>query len=83
MFGAANGVVDHRARRSAAGAVPAPPATAAWSAASRGRRRSARPLAPFALAFAIDRWSDRAALEILIAAALLALCCFMAIRRPA
>ncbi len=33
---------DHRARRSA-DALSAPPATAAWSAASRGRRSSARP----------------------------------------
>ena len=82
MFGAANGVVTI-----ARGALP----LALFGAAGYGRvvGRIARPaqicqaLAPFALAFAIDRWSDRAALEILIAAALLALCCFMAIRRPA
>lgn len=81
VFGAANGVVTI-----ARGALP----LALFGAAGYGRvvGRIARPaqicqaLAPFALAFAIDRWSDRAALEILIAAALFALCCFMAIRRP-
>ena len=82
VFGAANGVVTI-----ARGALP----LALFGAAGYGRvvGRIARPaqicqaLAPFALASAIDRFSDRAALEILIAAALFALCCFMAIRRPA
>lgn len=82
VFGAANGVVTI-----ARGALP----LALFGAAGYGRvvGRIARPaqicqaLAPFALAWAIDRFSDRAALEILIAAALLAFGCFMAIRRPA
>jgi hypothetical protein len=39
-------------------------------------------LSPFVLAYAIDRWSDRTAIEILIAMALIALICFSAIRRP-
>jgi MFS family permease len=81
MFGAANGVVTI-----ARGALP----LTLFGAAGYGRvvGRIARPaqicqaLAPFALAYAMDRWSDRAALEILIAAALFALGCFMAIRRP-
>lgn len=82
MFGAANGVVTI-----ARGALP----LALFGAAGYGRvvGRIARPaqicqaLAPFALAYALDRWSDRAALEILIASALFAFGCFMAIRRPA
>lgn len=81
MFGAANGVVTI-----ARGALP----LALFGAAGYGRvvGRIARPaqicqaLAPFVLAYAMDRWSDRAALEILIAAALFAFGCFMAIRRP-
>lgn len=81
MFGAANGVVTI-----ARGALP----LALFGAAGYGRvvGRIARPaqicqaLAPFALAYVIDRWSGPTALEILIGIALLALCCFAAIRRP-
>jgi MFS family permease len=81
MFGAANGVVTI-----ARGALP----LALFGAVGYGRvvGRIARPaqicqaLAPFALAYMIDRWSGPAALEILIAIALLTLCCFAAIRRP-
>lgn len=81
-FGAANGVVTI-----ARGALP----LATFGPAGYGRvvGRIARPaqicqaFAPFALAYVIDRWSELAVLEILIAAALLALACFIAIRRPA
>lgn len=81
MFGAANGVVTI-----ARGALP----LALFGAVGYGRvvGRIARPaqicqaLAPFALAYVIDRWSGPIALEILVAIALLALCCFAAIRRP-
>ncbi len=81
MFGAANGVVTI-----ARGALP----LALFGVVGYGRvvGRIARPaqicqaLAPFALATVIDRWSGPAALEILIAMALLALGCFIAIRRP-
>lgn len=81
MFGAANGVVTI-----ARGALP----LALFGAVGYGRvvGRIARPaqicqaLAPFALAYVIDRWSGPVALEILVAIALLALCCFAAIRRP-
>lgn len=81
MFGAANGVVTI-----ARGALP----LAMFGAAGYGRvvGRIARPaqicqaLAPFALGSIIDRWSDRTALEILIAVIVIALCCFLSIRRP-
>lgn len=82
MFGAANGVVTI-----ARGALP----LALFGAVGYGRvvGRIARPaqicqaLAPFALAYVIDRWSGQVALEILIAVVLLALACFAALRRPA
>ncbi len=82
MFGAANGVVTI-----ARGALP----LALFGAVGYGRvvGRIARPaqicqaLAPFALAYVIDRWSGQVALEILIAVTLLALACFAALRRPA
>lgn len=81
MFGAANGVVTI-----ARGALP----LTLFGPVGYGRvvGRIARPaqmcqaLAPFALAYVIDRWSGPVALEILIAMALLALGCFIAIRRP-
>ncbi|MBN9580306.1 MAG: MFS transporter [Afipia sp.] len=81
MFGAANGIVTI-----ARGALP----LALFGAAGYGRviGRIARPaqicqaLSPFVLAYAMDRWSDRAALEILIVAALFSLGCFLALRRP-
>lgn len=82
MFGAANGVVTI-----ARGALP----LALFGAVGYGRvvGRIARPaqicqaLAPFALAYVIDRWSGQVALEILITMALLALACFAALKRPA
>jgi hypothetical protein len=40
-------------------------------------------LAPFVLAYVIDRWSGVVALEMLIAVALVALVCFSALRKPA
>lgn len=81
MFGAANGVVTI-----ARGALP----LALFGPVGYGRvvGRIARPaqmcqaFAPFALAYVIDRWSGPVALEMLIAMALLALGCFIAIRRP-
>ena len=81
IYGAANGVVTI-----ARGALP----LAMFGAVGYGRvvGRISRPaqilqaFAPFALAYVIDRWSDQAALEIAIAGVLLALGCFMAIRRP-
>lgn len=81
MFGAANGVVTI-----ARGALP----LALFGSVGYGRvvGRIARPaqicqaLAPFALAYVIDQWSGRAALEMLIAVALLSLACFAALRRP-
>lgn len=81
MFGAANGVVTI-----ARGALP----LSMFGPAGYGRvvGRIARPaqilqaLSPFVLAYVIDQWSDQAALGTLIAAALLALGCFLAIRRP-
>lgn len=80
-FGAANGVVTI-----ARGALP----LSLFGPVGYGRvvGRIARPaqicqaLSPFVLAYAIDRWSDRTAIEILIAMALIALICFSAIRRP-
>lgn len=82
MFGAANGVVTI-----ARGALP----LAMFGAVGYGRvvGRIARPaqicqaLAPFVLAYVIDRWSGLAALDILIAVALAALACFALLRRPA
>ncbi len=82
MFGAANGVVTI-----ARGALP----LTLFGAAGYGRTvgRIARPaqicqaLSPFVLAYVIDRWSGRTALELLIVVALFALGCFLAIRRPA
>lgn len=81
IYGAANGVVTI-----ARGALP----LAMFGAAGYGRvvGRISRPaqmlqaFAPFALAYVIDRWSDQVALEIAIAGVLLALGCFIAIRRP-
>lgn len=81
MFGAANGVVTI-----ARGALP----LALFGAVGYGRvvGRIARPaqicqaLSPFVLAYVIDRWSGRVALEILIGVLLLALACFAALRRP-
>ena len=81
MFGAANGVVTI-----ARGALP----LALFGAAGYGRvvGRIARPaqicqaLAPFILATIIDRWTGQVALEIMIAVALVAFGCFVAIRRP-
>lgn len=82
IYGAANGVVTI-----ARGALP----LAMFGATGYGRvvgriSRSAQilqALAPFALAYVIDRWSDEAALGISVAVVLLALACFAAIRRPA
>jgi MFS family permease len=81
MFGAANGVVTI-----ARGALP----LAMFGAVGYGRvvGRVARPaqicqaVAPFVLAYVIDRWSGLVALEILIAVAFMALACFAALRRP-
>lgn len=81
MFGAANGVVTI-----ARGALP----LALFGAVGYGRvvGRIARPaqicqaLSPFVLAYVIDRWSGRVALEILIGVLLVALACFAALRRP-
>ena len=81
IYGAANGVVTI-----ARGALP----LAMFGAAGYGRvvGRISRPaqilqtFAPFALAYVIERWSDQAALEVAIAGVLLALGCFIAIRRP-
>ncbi len=81
IYGAANGVVTI-----ARGTLP----LAMFGAVGYGRvvGRISRPaqilqaFAPFALAYVIDRWSDQAALEIAIAGVLLALGCFIAIRRP-
>jgi predicted MFS family arabinose efflux permease len=81
MFGAANGVVTI-----ARGALP----LALFGAVGYGRvvGRIARPaqicqaLSPFVLAYVIERWSGLTALEILVVIALLALGCFIAIRRP-
>jgi hypothetical protein len=81
MIGAANGVVTI-----ARGALP----LALFGAVGYGRivGRIARPaqicqaMAPFALAYVIDRWSGPAALEILIVVALLSFGCFLAIHRP-
>ncbi len=80
MFGAANGVVTI-----ARGALP----LSLFGPVGYGRvvGRIARPaqicqaLSPFVLAYVIDRWSDRAAIEILIAMALMALICFSSLRR--
>ena len=80
MFGAANGVVTI-----ARGALP----LSLFGPVGYGRvvGRIARPaqicqaLSPFVLAYVIDRWSDRAAIEILIAMALMALICFSFLRR--
>lgn len=81
MFGAANGVVTI-----ARGALP----LSMFGPAGYGRvvGRLARPaqilqaLSPFVLAYVIDQWSDQTALGVLFAAVLLALGCFIAIRRP-
>lgn len=81
MFGAANGVVTI-----ARGALP----LTLFGAVGYGRvvGRIARPaqicqaLSPFALAYVIDRWSGQVALELLIGVALLALACFVLLRRP-
>ena len=81
MYGAANGVVTI-----ARGALP----LAMFGAVGYGRvvGRISRPaqilqaLAPFALAYVIDRWSDQGALEVSIAGILLALACFAVLRRP-
>jgi hypothetical protein len=40
-------------------------------------------LAPFTLAFMIEQWSDRAVLGMAACGTLLALSCFLALRRPA
>jgi len=80
LFGAANGVMTI-----ARGALP----LATFGPIGYGRvvGRISRPgqimqaLSPFILAFAIDRWSDQAALEIIIAVAALALLCFSMLRR--
>lgn len=80
LFGAANGVMTI-----ARGALP----LATFGPAGYGRvvGRISRPgqimqaLSPFILAFVIDRWSDQAALEIIIATVVLALLCFAMLRR--
>jgi hypothetical protein len=82
MFGAANGLMTI-----ARGAVP----LALFGAAGYGRLlgRIAKPfqimqaLAPVILAFVIERGSDTAGLALTGACALIALFCFLAIRRPA
>ena len=81
MFGAANGLITI-----ARGAVP----LALFGAAGYGRviGRIAGPslimqaMAPFVLAFAIERLSDPAALVLAAGFTLLAFACFAAIRRP-
>lgn len=81
IYGAANGVVTI-----ARGALP----LAMFGAVGYGRvvGRISRPaqilqaLAPFAMAYVIDRWSDQVALEVSVVGILLALVCFVAIRRP-
>ncbi|MBN8967069.1 MAG: MFS transporter [Rhizobiales bacterium] len=81
LFGAANGVMTI-----ARGALP----LSMFGPAGFGRvvGRISRPglilqaAAPFVLAFAMDRWSDQAALEIMVAMVLLSLGCFAALRRP-
>jgi hypothetical protein len=82
MFGAANGLMTI-----ARGAVP----LALFGATGYGRLlgRIAKPfqimqaLAPVILAFVIERGSDAAGLALTGACALIALACFLAIRRPA
>src|SRR3569623_699924 len=80
LFGASNGVMTI-----ARGALP----LATFGAAGYGRvvGRISRPgqilqaLSPFVLAFAIDRWSDQAALDILIGTVAFSLLCFTVLRR--
>lgn len=82
VFGAANGVMTI-----ARGALP----LTMFGPLGYGRviGRIARPAqimqaaAPFALAVVIERWSDRGALAVTMTVVLIALGCFMAIRRPA
>jgi len=80
LFGAANGVMTI-----ARGALPL--ATFGPTGYGRVVGRISRPgqimqaLSPFILAFVIDRWSDQAALDIIIAAVALALLCFSMLRR--
>jgi len=81
IFGASNGVVTI-----ARGALP----LAMFGPAGYGRvvGRISRPaqilqaFSPFALAYVIDRWADKVALELCIVCVLLALGCFLAIKRP-
>lgn len=81
MFGAANGVMTI-----ARGALP----LSMFGAGGYGRvvGRISRPgqilqaLAPFVLAFAMDRWSGEGALEIVMLSVLLSLICFSLLRRP-
>ncbi|MBN9600989.1 MAG: MFS transporter [Afipia sp.] len=81
LFGAANGVMTI-----ARGALP----LSMFGPVGFGRvvGRISRPglilqaAAPFVLAFAMDRWSDQAALEIMVVMVLLSLGCFAALRRP-
>ncbi|CAM5473545.1 Oxalate/formate antiporter family transporter OS=Afipia felis OX=1035 GN=BN961_02796 PE=4 SV=1 [Afipia felis] len=80
LFGAGNGVVTI-----ARGALP----LATFGSTGYGRvvGRISRPaqimqaLAPFVLAFVIDRWSDQVALDLLIATSATALVCFAVLRR--
>ncbi|EKS29507.1 MFS transporter [Afipia felis] len=80
LFGAANGVMTI-----ARGALPL--ATFGPTGYGRVVGRISRPgqitqaLSPFILAFVIDRWSDQAALEIIIMAIALALLSFSLLRR--
>jgi len=81
IFGASNGVMTI-----ARGALP----LAMFGPTGYGRviGRISRPaqilqaFSPFALATVIDRWADKAALELCILCVLVALGCFLAIRRP-
>ncbi|MBY0380839.1 MAG: MFS transporter [Xanthobacteraceae bacterium] len=81
VFGASNGVMTI-----ARGALPL--ATFGTVGYGNVMGRISRPglilqaFAPFIIAFVVDRWSDRAALGILIAIAAFALACFVTLRRP-
>lgn len=81
LFGASNGVMTI-----ARGALPL--ATFGTHGYGRVVGRISRPgqilqaSAPFVLAYAIDRWSDQAALGILAATVMVALGCFALLRRP-
>jgi MFS family permease len=81
IFGAANGVMTI-----ARGALPL--ATFGTQGYGRVVGRISRPgqilqaFAPFVIAFVMDRWSDQAALEILVVIVATALICFTTLRRP-